>query len=158
MARVRAIAAAPTPPFARRAGVQRHTAAFHAKVLFLVQSAYPPGTEAAIRDGRISSLTLSGNLEEIAARVIQNGGCHRSHERRLLRKANAEPAQPFVLTFDVIHCEGGEGDAVLNERGFERLGGWVLVGLENQLNAVGIVGGPRRSASGADLAAYRAFS
>lgn len=46
-----------------------------------------------------------------------------------------------MFLLDVLDSERGEGDSVFDEGGLEGLGGGVLVGLEQQLDAVGGVGG-----------------
>ena len=49
---------------------------------------------------------------------------------------DAERAEPGVLGLDVVDREGGERDAVGDQRVLERPGRRVLVGLEHELDAV----------------------
>ena len=67
----------------------------------------------------------------------------------LLGEAHAEPAQPLVLGPDVVDGEGGERDAVGDQRLLERLDRRVAVGLEQQLGAVRVLRATPRSATGA---------
>src|SRR3954466_12382965 len=54
----------------------------------------------------------AGDLDQVAAGVVQDGGGHRSHLRGFLREADAEAAQPFGLRVHVGHREGCERDPV----------------------------------------------
>ena len=109
-------------------------------------------TLLGFRARRVELGSLRGDLDEVAAGVVEDGGRHRTHRRRRLRELDAEGAEPLELGLDVVHGERRERDAVRDERLLERLRGGMAVGLEQQLDAVGCVGRddgqPARSADG----------
>lgn len=81
-----------------------------------------------------------GDLDQVAAGVIEHRYGDGPHGGGRLGELHACRAQPGVFGLDVTHAERGGGDAVLLERGLVDLGGRVRVGLEQQLDAVGVVG------------------
>src|SRR5581483_7682273 len=84
------------------------------------------------------TLGWGGHLDEIAAGVVEHGGRDWAHLGRLLGEANAESLEPFELGPYVLDREGGERNAVGNQRFLEWLGRGVPVGLEEQLGSVWI--------------------
>jgi hypothetical protein len=87
--------------------------------------------------GRRSGLR---ELDEVAAGVIEDGHCcrpnlrwvHREHDTHLLHSLGFFP--------DVVNEEGRQRDSLREERGFERLGCWLLIRLQEQLHAIRIFG------------------
>src|SRR3954451_879408 len=55
---------------------------------------------------------LPGDLDEVAAGVVEHGRGHRAHVEGLLGEAYAEAAHSFVLGLDVVDGEWGVRDAV----------------------------------------------
>jgi hypothetical protein len=74
-------------------------------------------------------LRLACDLDEVAARVVEDGGRDAVRLKRLLREADAEPAKSLGLRVDVVDGEGREGNALRDERLLERSRGRVPVGL-----------------------------
>src|SRR5688572_6270448 len=68
-------------------------------------------------------LTLARDLYQVAARVIEHGRGVRLHLDRLLREPDPQRAQSVVLGFHVVDGERRVGNAVIDERLLEGLGG-----------------------------------
>jgi hypothetical protein len=79
------------------------------------------------------------NLDQVSARVVQDGGSHSSHLGRLLREINTECPESLELLVHVMTTKGAEGDPVADERCLKRLGGRMRVGLAHQLGPVWVV-------------------
>src|ERR687898_709495 len=95
---------------------------------------------AASASSLSSPLGLACDLDEVAAGVVEDGGRAAVRLERLLREPDAETAKSLGLGVDVVDGEGGEGNAVLDERLLERSRRGVCVGLEQQLGTVRLVG------------------
>jgi hypothetical protein len=76
------------------------------------------------------------DLDEVPARVVEDGGRQRAGLHRLLRELDAEAAQARELGADVADRE--RRDPVLGERLLERSNRRVRVRLEQQLDVVGL--------------------
>ncbi|SPO54825.1 protein of unknown function [Pseudomonas sp. JV551A1] len=85
-------------------------------------------------------LVFLGDLDQVAAGVIEHCYGDGPHVGGRLGELHACRAQPGIFGLDVTHAERGGGDAVLLERGFVFPGGRVRIGFEQQLDAVGVVG------------------
>jgi hypothetical protein len=79
------------------------------------------------------------DLNQVAAGVVEDRRGHGPHLRRLLREPNTERREPLELLADIVDGKRREGNSVADERRLERVPGRVLVGLEYQLGAVGVV-------------------
>jgi hypothetical protein len=73
---------------------------------------------------------LGGELDEVAARVVEHGGGHGAEVGGRLGEGHAQSDEALVLGGHVGDGEGRERDAVLHERPLEGADGGVLVGLE----------------------------
>src|SRR4051812_42174936 len=82
------------------------------------------------------------DLDQVAARVVEDGRRHRAHLEGFLGERDAHRPEPVELRPDVFDGERRERDAVVDEGLLERLRGRVTIGLEEQLRSVGLV--PRR--------------
>src|SRR5262245_34634101 len=76
-----------------------------------------------------------GDLDQVAAGVIEHGGNHRSELKWFLGESHAELPQAFELMMYVVHAERGEGNPVLEQGLFEWLRRRVGVRLKQQLRA-----------------------
>ncbi len=108
--------------------------------------AHDPGAGSSRNDaGRRRGLTrpadrlLAGDLDQVAAGVVEDGRRDRPHVRRLLGEPHPRRPEPFVLLAHVVHGERREGNPVLHQRPLERTGGGMAVRLEHQLGAVDIL-------------------
>src|SRR5918994_5907901 len=99
---------------------------------------------AASASSLSSPLGLACDLDEVAAGVVEDGGRDALQLERLLREADAETAKSLGLGMDVVDGEGGEGNAVLDERLLERFRGGVRGPLEKQLGSLPPLGGDDR--------------
>ena len=86
-----------------------------------------------------SDVVSLNQLHEVAAGVVEDSRRHRTELDRILRERDAEVAEPGVLGNDVVDEERGEGDAIVDEGGLERLCRWMLVGLQQKLDAVAVL-------------------
>ena len=86
------------------------------------------------RSGRRSD--HGGDLDEVAAGVVEDGRRHRAHRGRRLRERHAQAAQPLVLGVDVVDGEARVRNAVRDERLLEGACGGVAIGLKEELDAV----------------------
>src|SRR5919204_4583737 len=91
-----------------------------------------PERRARARAPRRCSLVLARDLDEVAARVVEDSRRHGLHLHGLLGEANAELAESLVLGVDVFDSERRERDAVGHERLLERPHGGIAVGLEHE--------------------------
>src|SRR5215210_2060945 len=92
-------------------------------------------------EGARAPLVRLRDLDQVSARVVEDGGRHRTHLERLLGELHPEGSQPVELRADVVHGERRERDAVVYERLLERLGSGVAVRLEEELRAVRLLAG-----------------
>ena len=83
---------------------------------------------------------LLNQLHEVSAGVIQDCSCHWTKLDRVLRERDAEADEPGVFGNNVVHEERGEGDAIVDQGGLERLRRWMRVWLQHELRTVGVVG------------------
>jgi hypothetical protein len=83
---------------------------------------------------------MSSDLDEVAAGVIEHGGGDRTHGGGFLGESHPLSEEPSVFPADVLYGEHHERNPVGGERVLERANGRVLVGLENQLGAIGSSG------------------
>ncbi len=60
------------------------------------------------------------NLDEIAPRVVEHRCGDRPHRRRRLCEPHASRAKPVKFGLDIIDIERREGNAVIDQRSFER--------------------------------------
>jgi hypothetical protein len=79
-------------------------------------------------------------LHEVPAGVVEDCSCHWTEFDRVLREGDTQAGEPGVFGNEVIHEERGEGDAVVDQGGLERLRRWMPVGFEHELRAVGVAG------------------
>src|SRR3954469_20949654 len=138
-------------PFLRRASYCSSSFTLEPWFLAMISSSrrrllVDPGNtpEAAISDVRLAisrrRRASAGDLDEVAARVVEHGGGDRAHGRRRLGEADAERDQTLVLGDDVVGGERRERDAIGHECFLEGSGGGVLVRLEDELHAVTVIG------------------
>jgi hypothetical protein len=80
------------------------------------------------------------DLNQIAARVVENGRRYRTHVRRRLRETDADFGQSSIFGRDVIDAKRREGYSVLHKGFLERPCCGVLIGFKEQFDAVGIPG------------------
>lgn len=68
-----------------------------------------------------------GDLDQIAARVVEDSSADDAHVGGWLSESHTESGQALVLGFDVVDGELREGDSISSERVFERFtAGWPL--------------------------------
>src|SRR5918912_1119527 len=97
----------------------------------------------ALADGAIPRVRPAGgggDLNEVAAGVVEDGGGDRTHGGGLLGEADAESAQALELRAHVLYGERREGDTVAHQRLLEGPGGGVCIRLQHELGAVRVVG------------------
>jgi hypothetical protein len=100
------------------------------QALFGPANARKPSCRGLRAASDAGSVVLGRDLDEVAARVIEHGGRHWAHVRRKLREPHAPIDEALVLGSDVLDCERGEGDAILDESLLERARRRMLVGFE----------------------------
>ena len=107
----------------------------------------PPGRGPSPSDRRGQAAEASpgplahrGDLDQVAAGVVEHRRGHRAHRRRLLGEHDAERPSGGRTRLDVLDRERRVRHAVLDQRRLERPGGRVLVRLQQQLDAVGRLG------------------
>jgi hypothetical protein len=95
-------------------------------------------------------------LDQVAARVVEDGGRHRARLDRLLGEPDTETTKSLELVPDVVDGERGEWDAVLNQRLLERLRGGMRVRLEQQLGPLWLLWGydPQPGASPSGISVF----
>src|SRR5918992_2410678 len=88
-----------------------------------------------------NQLPLARDLDQVAARVVEDGCRHGARFDRLLREPDTPPTKSLELVPNVVDGKRGEGDAVLDERLLERLRGGVRVWLEKQFGSLWLLWG-----------------
>lgn len=87
----------------------------------------PSGSGSQLPEASSGAL---GDLDQVAAAVVEDGRRDRAHGEGLLGELDTKVTQAFELGLDVVDSERRVGDAVLGERRLQWPGGRVPVGLE----------------------------
>src|SRR3954447_13845711 len=95
-------------------------------------------------DGAHPLSLTAGDLNQVAARVVENSSVNRTHLQGRLGEVHAESCQSGVFCAHTVDGKLLERDAVLDQCLFERLNGWMLARLQEELGPVGLVGGDDR--------------
>lgn len=93
-------------------------------------------------------LRHGSDLDQVSARVVEDGGYHRAHVDRVLGELDSQSLEPFDLGVHVVDGELGERDAVGDQGLLERAGRRMAVRLKQQLDVFRIGGRDHGEPSG----------
>jgi hypothetical protein len=93
-------------------------------------------------------VVTAGDLDEVAAGVVEDGRRDRSHLRGFLSEPDSEAGKSFIFRTYVADCEGRHRNPVGGQRRLELLRRRMRVRFEDQLHPVRVLRGDNREPAG----------